>query len=299
MADEAKSTILIVDDEMLNRHVLYNSLKDEYNVLIAETGEKALAKIVEENVDLVLMDIIMPGLSGFDVLVKLKESKETINIPVIFITGLTSAKDETRGLMLGAVDYIGKPFNIDIVRARVRTHIKIVKQMRLIESLGLIDSLTDLANRRRFDQQLKIEWARAMREKTSLSLLMIDVDKFKHYNDAYGHPMGDALLQSLSRTFLHCARRPTDLVARVGGEEFAVLLPNSDLSGALIVAENLRKTVEDLGAPSGHDPEKPVTISIGVESAMPGQNFSIEDFVKNCDQKLYTAKRTGRNKVTG
>jgi len=299
MQQEAKSTIMIVDDEMLNRHVLMTSLKQEYNIVIAQTGEQALEKVFEEKVDIILLDVIMPGMNGFDVLVKLKESKETMNIPVIFITGLTSAADETKGLILGAVDYITKPFNIDIVRARVKTHLKIVKQMRLIESLGLIDSLTDLANRRRFDQQLKIEWARATREKTPISLLMLDVDRFKTYNDTFGHPMGDALLQTLSQTFKQCARRPTDLIARIGGEEFAVILPSSDLNGALLVGESIRKSVEDLATPSGYDPEKPVTISIGVESAIPGGDITIEDFVKTCDQKLYTAKRTGRNKVCG
>lgn len=297
MSEETKSNVMIVDDELLNLHVLYNSLKQDYNVITASSGEKALEKAHEERLDIILLDIAMPGMNGFDVLTKLKESSETRNIPVIFITGMTSAKDEAKGLFLGAVDYIAKPFNIDIVQARIRTHLKIIKQMRLIESLGMIDSLTDLANRRRFDQQLKIEWARAIREKKCLSLLTIDVDKFKDYNDAYGHPMGDALLQTLSRIFREQAHRATDLVARIGGEEFVVLLPNSDLVGTLEVGERIRTAVEELGEPSGENPERPVTVSLGAATVFPNANSQVDDFIKECDAKLYTAKKTGRNRL--
>lgn len=297
MSEESKSRVLVVDDEMLNLHVLYNTLKEEYTVFTANSGEKALEKARDEKVDLILLDVVMPGMDGFDVLVKLKESNDTRNIPVIFITGLASAKDETKGLFLGAVDYIVKPFNTDIVRARVKTHLKILKQMRLIESLGMIDSLTDLANRRRFDQQIRIEWARATRERTYISLLMMDVDNFKSYNDTYGHPVGDALLQTLGRTFKEKAKRTTDLVARIGGEEFAVVLPGADLEGAVLVGENIRLAVEGLGVPSGFDPEKPVTISIGAAAIIPDKDNRIEDFIKSCDELLYTAKKTGRNKL--
>lgn len=296
MAD-TKFTILIVDDDRANLNILYRALIDTYTVIVANSGKLAIKKASENNPDLILMDIMMPDMSGYEALSELKSLEETRHIPVIFITGLNSAEDETKGLIRGAVDYITKPVHVGIMRARVKTHLQIVSQMRMIENIGMIDPLTKIANRRKFDQQFTIEWARAHREQKPISLLMFDLDKFKSYNDSYGHPMGDSLLQTFAKTLAEYAKRSADLPARIGGEEFSVLLPSTDLPGAIELAEGIRAAVEALAIPSGYNPELPVTTSVGVVSIIPGDNSTIADFVSLCDKNLYTAKNTGRNKV--
>jgi diguanylate cyclase (GGDEF)-like protein len=220
-----------------------------------------------------------------------------MHIPVIFITGLRRPDDEKKGLNMGAVDYITKPVNVDIMLARVRTHLQIVKQLRMIEKIGMTDPLTEIANRRRFDQQLAIEWARAQREKTPVSLLIFDLDKFKCYNDAYGHLMGDAVLQKFAWLLKKNVYRSSDLPARVGGEEFAVILPNTFLTGAVTIGEKIRAALEALAIPSGHDPALPVTTSVGIATMTPDGENNITDLIAICDKNLYTAKKDGRNKI--
>lgn len=290
--------ILIVDDEKSNLEILSKILQSNHTVYIAKSGETALMRAEKDNPDLILLDIVMPDMDGFEVLSRLKGSDTTRHIPVIFITGLDSVKDEERGFFLGAVDYITKPFHASLVKARVETHLKIVKQMRTIERFGLTDALTELPNRRSFDNQLNIEWGRAARENKPISLLMMDLDNFKIYNDTYGHPQGDVLLRTVAKIFVSTLKRTTDLVFRWGGEEFTVLLPDTDLRGAMTVAEKIRANVEaaiimrlDNGEPTR------VTISIGVESADKFSDISTEDFLLASDKALYTAKESGRNQV--
>ncbi len=296
--DEPKFSILIVDDEKTNLDVLNNMLKHDYSISVAKTGEAALNRALSNKPDLILLDILMPDMNGYDVLLALKNSDVTRSIPVIFITGLSSTNDEERGFMLGAVDYITKPFVNSIVRARVKTHLQIVKQIRTIERLGMIDALTDIPNRRLFDSQLKNEWAHALRDGTTISVMMIDADKFKNYNDTHGHPKGDALLQLLPRVFSASIRRGTDLVARIGGEEFAVLLPNTSLTAATQIAEQMRVAVENsIFPPDGEGNPTYVTISIGVAACLPTAKSEITDLMAKADIALYTAKRKGRNQV--
>jgi diguanylate cyclase (GGDEF)-like protein len=235
-----------VDDEKSNLMVLNSILSPEYTVFTAKSGEEALARAAAEKPDLILLDIIMPGIDGFETLKTLKDSDDCRKIPVIIITGLSGEGDEERGFLLGAVDYITKPFKNAIVKARVKTHIQIVRQIRTIERLGLSDPLTDIPNRRCFDDRLSIEWKRALREKLPIAFMMMDVDKFKNYNDTYGHPQGDLLLKALAKVLESAARRPADLAARLGGEEFGLLLPDATLEAAAVVAEKIRASVEAL-----------------------------------------------------
>lgn len=298
MNDQGKFNILIVDDERSNIDVLMHILKPQYGVRVAKSGASALKLADAHQPDLILLDVVMEDMSGFDALARLKESNRTRHIPVIFVTGLASAEDEERGFRAGAVDYIGKPFNSAVVLARVATHLKIVSQMRTIERLGIIDALTDIPNRRAFEHQISVEWRRAVRERKPISLLFLDVDKFKQYNDAYGHPQGDVLLQELARTVSQSLKRPTDLCARLGGEEFAVILPDTDADGALLVAEQIRRNVAIRQVPC---PETgamtSVTVSIGLASKTPGPDDRIEDMMAQADAKLNDAKQTGRNRV--
>ncbi|MDR0476281.1 MAG: diguanylate cyclase, partial [Treponema sp.] len=267
-------------------------------VFTAKSGEEVAERVKDNLPDLILLDIMLPGIDGFEVLRRLKEAPETMGIPVMFISGLTSEANEEKGLLMGAVDYICKPFNTAIVMARVKTHIQIVHQMRTIERLGLVDPLTDIPNRRCFDDRILVEWRRAQRAGSSISLLTLDVDKFKDYNDTWGHPQGDVLLKTVSHIFTLATRRPGDISARVGGEEFCILLSDTNLEAALKIAEDIRSQIEQLIIPT---PDRAVTtrvtISIGVASCVPDKNVDVADFVSDSDKNLYKAKQQGRNRV--
>ncbi|MDR1854317.1 MAG: diguanylate cyclase [Azoarcus sp.] len=298
--EEKRQTLLVVDDEKSNLSLLNRILSPQYTILVARSGEEALARVRETIPDLILLDIVMPGMNGFEVIARLKDDPATRRVPVIFITGLDSAEDEERGLELGAVDYIGKPFKEAIVRARVKNHMQILHQMHVIERLGLLDPLTDIANRRSFDEHLPREWKSAAREHRPLSLLMMDVDNFKLYNDTHGHPQGDVLLKTIARLINSAAaRRPRDICARIGGEEFAVLCPDTDHNGALDVAERIRHTVETTKVLSFDSKLTSATISIGVATVIPKDTDNMSEFVKLADERLYAAKSDGRNRVVG
>lgn len=298
MSEQSRPSILIVDDEKPNLSTLSKILSPGFTVYMAKSGETALQIAHEVEPDLILLDILMPRMDGFEVLEQLKTSEKTRDIPVIFITALDSIEDEEKGLFLGAVDYIKKPFHGSIVKARVRTHWQIVRHRRTIERLCRIDPLTELPNRRSFDAQINLEWARAIREHTPISLLIIDVDEFKRYNDTYGHQQGDSLLVVVSRIFQTSVSRPSDLIARVGGEEFAVLLSNTDKRGALEIARKMCSNVCNMDIQDGSGGKfPPVTVSIGVSTAYPVVGDLVADFIAAADKALYKAKGAGRNRV--
>ncbi|MCL2183759.1 MAG: diguanylate cyclase [Chitinispirillia bacterium] len=297
MNEDKQFSILVVDDEKSNIDVLNHILKDKYRLFIAKCGQSAV-KVAHENLpDLILLDIIMPGMNGLEVLAALKQSKTTAGIPVIFITGQDSKETEIKGLNMGAVDYITKPFHNVIVEARVSTNMKIVEQMRIIRHMGITDELTGLPNRRYFNEQLTREWGRTIRETLPISMLMIDVDKFKIYNDTYGHPQGDTLLQAIAGIFKRSLKRPADFVARWGGEEFILLMPNTGADGAADVAERIRKNVEEMIIPCPNGEPTGTTVSIGVNSERPETNQPSDAFISKADRALYTAKESGRNRV--
>jgi len=298
MNDSDKYRILVIDDEKTNLMVLNKILSPEYAVFTAKSGEEGLSRVASERPDLILMDIIMPGMNGFEVLKTLKDNPETLDIPVIIITGLDNDLDEEKGLLLGAVDYISKPFKDHIVIARVRTHIQIVQHIRMIERLGLMDPLTGIPNRRCFDNHLAVEWGRAIREKQPISFMMMDVDKFKSYNDTYGHPQGDTLLRAVAKIIASEAKRPSDMAVRLGGEEFGLLLANTDLQRAVGIAEKIRANVEAKQIPTSDGKTMTsTTISIGVVSTVPNMGESMGEFIARADEYLYTAKNTGRNRI--
>ena len=292
-----KNSVLIVDDENSNIMSLTHILSPYYVVYAAKNGRKAIEAAEKYLPDVILLDIIMPEMNGHAVIAALKKNEKTREIPVIFITGLSNTDDEEKGLALGAADYISKPFSSAVVLLRVKNQVKILNQFRIIEQISKIDQLTSIPNRRGFDIRMDMEWVRSIREKTLISILIMDVDKFKVYNDTYGHQQGDVVLQVVAKTVVQSLKRPGDFAARWGGEEFVVVLPNTDASGAMNIADKIRQNISDLVIPCVDGTETKVTISIGVKTQSPWQNNSFDSFIAGADKALYNAKKTGRNKV--
>ena len=299
MEDERPpSTILIVDDAPENIKVLGGALTQDYKILIARDGETALKLARTEPVDMVLLDIVMPDIDGYEVCRRLKGDEMTRELPVIFITTLDATEDETTGLELGAVDYITKPFRLPIVKARVKTHMELKAKNDLLLRLANVDGLTGVPNRRCFDVTLEKEWRRAQRTRSPLSLVLMDIDCFKNYNDGYGHVAGDFCLRTVAQAVAESAARGGDLVARYGGEEFAMILPATDGEGAREVARKVLEAIRDLGLEHAHSSAAEiVTMSIGVATAWPTQGVEPGTLIEAADQSLYQAKESGRNRV--
>jgi len=295
--EEKKNSLLIVDDENANLKVLTHILGSEYTIFTATGGKNAIEKAKEFVPDLILLDILMPEMDGYTTLSEIKKCEEIQKIPVVFITGLDSSEDEEKGLSLEAADYITKPFSAQVVKLRVRNQIQIVNQMRTIERLSMIDQLTNIPNRRSFDDRLCMEWKQAVREQTPISLLMMDMDKFKDLNDTYGHQQGDIVLMTAAAIFPKSFKRPGDFAARWGGEEFVILLPNTPLDGAVEVAEKIRADIENTTFMTVNGSEVRMTVSIGVNSLIPTNENSIDAFISGSDKALYAAKEAGRNRV--
>lgn len=297
-----KPRVLIVDDTPANLHLLAEALSDDHEVIIATHGARCLelAARPRHKPHLILLDVMMPDLGGFEVCRRLKADKATRDIPVIFVTARGDSADEALGLSLGAVDYVAKPFHLPIALARIRNHVNLKVKADLLERHANLDSLTDIPNRRRFDETLAGEWRRAAREGQPLSLVLLDVDHFKLFNDTYGHGEGDACLRRIARALCETLTRPGDLCARYGGEEFAAILPSTDLEGARNLSEMLRQAVLELAiAHAGNPPHDVVSVSIGCATVRPRPGVIPRQLLDVADGMLYQAKAAGRNRVLG
>ena len=293
-----KATIMIVDDVKANIRLWEKHLSGEYACRSARSGEEAIETIIDCRPDLVLLDILMPGMDGFEVCRRLKADERTMHTPVIFITSLTEDEDETKGLELGAVDYVTKPFRMPIALARIRNHLELKRMRDLLEKQACIDGLTGIPNRRRFDEVLDREWSRAARNRTTLSLVLMDIDFFKKFNDNYGHKQGDECLRKVGRCLSGALRRGSDFVARYGGEEFAAILPETDSGEALVTAAMIRMCLAGLAIPHEYSEAGPhVSLSQGVASFIPRQEQHSGDIVQAADEALYLAKGNGRNRA--
>lgn len=331
MDDELPKTkqgnILIVDDTPANLELLTRMLtRKGYTVQAVDSGHQALSTIEATQPELILLDICMSDLDGYEVCNQLKANESTSKIPIIFISALNEVSDKVRAFEAGGVDYITKPFRVAEVIARVTTHVTIrrlqqqlqqqnerlereIRDRRAVEAalqeairelkqLVNLDGLTQLANRRRFDQYLEIEWRRLGREGLPLSLILCDVDFFKSYNDTYGHQAGDQCLYNIAEVLRVTIKRPADLVARYGGEEFAIILPNTPLEGAFQLAEDIQHQVRALAIPHlASKIDDCITISLGVAAVIPTVKFSPERLVAAADRALYQAKSQGRNRT--
>jgi diguanylate cyclase (GGDEF)-like protein len=295
----ARPQLLIVDDQPLNIRLFHEIFHADHEVFFATSGEDALEFCKTNYPDLILLDVVMPGLNGYEVCRRLKQDERTRDIPVIFVTAQSDASEEEDGLAAGAVDFIAKSASANVMRARVGTLIALKRQSDLLRQMARVDALTGLANRRHFDETLGSEWRRCTRSGNPLSLVMIDLDHFKLFNDYYGHQAGDSCLQQVSACLKAGFARSHDLVARYGGEEFVCVMPETSLHGAEAKAQTLEKAVRALRIP--HDKSSVaggiVTISLGVAVAMPNVGGDCAELMLCADRSLYMAKEAGRGQV--
>ncbi len=296
LAPAPRAKILLVDDQALNIQVLYQAFSADHDLCMATSGAQALEVCASQQPDLILLDIEMPGMDGYEVCRRLKADSATCDIPVIFVTAHIGDEAQMRGLDLGAVDFISKPLNVKIVRARVNIHLTFKAQADLLRNWAYIDGLTGVHNRRYFDERLNTEWSRAVRNNMPLSVLMLDVDFFKRYNDHYGHQSGDDCLRQVATALAGGLKRPADLLARYGGEEFVCLLSETDLSGAKQLAMDLGARVAALQVAHAESSVAAfVTVSVGVCCKPAGMQGSAAELLRQADAQLYLAKQRGRN----
>lgn len=289
--------ILIIDDSLVQAEFLKSILREEYEVAMCQTAEEGLFHAESGEYSLILLDVIMPDMDGFSLLKKLKDMPRVRQIPVIMITGLSDVQHEEKGLLLGAVDYITKPFSPIIVKARVSNHIRMYHYQMEFMKQALVDEMTGVANRRCYEEERLGRWRMAVRLKLPFTICMFDIDKFKLYNDTYGHPAGDKVIASVAKTVFSCMRRSTDFFARYGGEEFIALMIGNDGAGAFGFLKRIRQAVEDLHIPHNSPISPWVTISVGGVTVIPQNEDEYENYVRLADSMLYEAKNGGRNRV--
>ena len=321
-----KIPILIVDDRKENLLTLENLLdKPELELVRAESGNEALAKVFDYEFALILLDVQMPGMDGYETAELMRGSTRSKSIPIIFVTAARMDREHMfKGYDSGAVDYLFKPLEPQILRSKVDVFLELHRQRQQLEEktreldakilelevlhkeleekneklevLSSLDGLTGLFNRRYFDENLRKEWKQAIRACDSLSLLIIDIDHFKKYNDYYGHLEGDDCLRQVALALYEALLRPTDIVARYGGEEFAAILPNTDVEGAEMVGRRMMESVAELNIPHQASPVADlITVSIGITTMMPTIEQAANSLLDHADKALYEAKETGRN----
>ena len=295
-----QATILVIDDDRIALDLIMLTFNATATVLTALNSENGLEIAVNEQPDLILLDTLIQDVDGHEICSQLKSMPETENIPIIILSNSNQVEDELAALDKGAIDFVTKPVEAPILKARVANHLFQKRDRDQLKLMSSIDALTEVANRRRFDEYLHLEWRRAIRSKYPISLLMIDIDYFKSYNDTYGHQKGDECLKAVAGEIKHHLRRPSDMVARYGGEEFSVILPETPSYSASSLAKRIWSGVGNLNiehtgsARVGH-----LTISVGAATTIPDENQSISQFIEISDKNLYKSKSEGRNRITG
>ena len=287
--------LLVIDDSPDVHRLLKARLKqEEVEIISSESGESGLIELKAHRPDLVLLDIDMPTMDGFEVLRAIKDNSETVHIPVIVLSGLNSAEDKVSAFDLGAHDYIIKPFELTELRVRIRAALRLNFLLKMLAQRAQIDGLTGLWNRAYFDRRVQDEVARVQRHDGALSIAFFDADHFKSINDTFGHPAGDAVLQGLGQIIQRDSRQ-SDIACRYGGEEFVLIMPATGPADALAFCDRLRLQIESVVWP--RHPERKVTVSIGVAGSNPPTGVTAAAWVEAADKALYTAKKTGRNRV--
>jgi diguanylate cyclase (GGDEF)-like protein len=321
----SQPTILIIDDNLTNLRVAVSHLQESgFTVLVAQDGKSGVERAEYAHPQLILLDILMPDLDGFETCRQLKLNDKTCHVPIIFMSALSDTEDKVKGFNAGAVDYVTKPIQREELLARITTHLRIqaltqqlqrqnqqLQQQAIalaqakqaaedanqeLQRVAYSDSVTAIANRRRFDQHLRQEWQRLARDREPLSLILCDIDYFKRYNDHYGHQAGDLCLKEIAQAMDRIMKRASDLVARYGGEEFAIILPNVRLKGAIHIARLIQMEIRHLEIPHAQSSVSPnVTLSLGISSQIPNLEYQPESLITAADRALYQAKAQGRN----
>ncbi len=295
-----RAVILIVDDEITNIEIMNAVLEDTYEICFATSGEQAIEVARTVLPDLILLDVMMPGIDGYDVCERIKSERLLADVPVIFTTGLTDQDAEVRGLSLGAIDYITKPIQPVVLRARVANHIELKRLRDQLAQMAVTDALTGLSNRRHLEETIKTEVTALAETKDWLSVILLDIDFFKSFNDTYGHPEGDRCLIMVASALTRAMHRSDNTVARYGGEEFACILPGTNFEAAMKMAQNIKNQVQALNIPhSGSSISPFLTISMGVASAMAAHGMTSSDWINHADQQLYLSKAGGRDMISG
>jgi diguanylate cyclase (GGDEF)-like protein len=288
-------TILIVDDTISNLDIL-SELLENYDVIDATNGKDALEIVDEEDVDLILLDIMMPTMDGYEVCQKLKKSPRTADIPIIFITAKTDEDSIEKAYDIGGSDYITKPFKVKELQARVKRELQIKDLQNELKILASTDSMTKLYNRRHFTQLANQTINLAQRNNQQITVIMLDIDKFKNINDTYGHQIGDEVIIALANILKENTRK-SDIVCRYGGEEFSIILPNASLTNTQKIAENIRQKTEDFILKTTENSKLNFTISLGIAELSLQEENRLKKALQEADNALYKAKKSGRNKV--
>lgn len=288
-------TVLIIDDTTANLDIVSDFLMN-YDVIASSSGHEALEIVKSEKIDLILLDIMMPDMDGYEVCKILKSSRNTKDIPIIFLTSKSDEDSIELAYEIGGIDYVTKPFKPKELLAKVKRELYLQDLQEELKLLASLDPLTKLYNRRYFMETAKQILELAQRNRTKTSLIILDIDKFKRVNDVYGHKAGDDVIIALSSNLLDISRK-SDLMSRWGGEEFVLLLPNTDINGALIIAEKIRKKVEELVVSLENEQRVQFTVSLGTSEFNSKSDINIEAAVNRADEALYRAKESGRNRV--
>ncbi|OGT22924.1 MAG: diguanylate cyclase response regulator [Gallionellales bacterium RIFOXYB12_FULL_54_9] len=306
--------VLVVEDSKVALKAICGYIEDMgVRPLKAIDGQTAIEVYTRERPDIVLLDIILPDTNGYEVAKEIRrlQGKDEWTA-IIFLSVMSKDEDLARGIEVGGDDYIMKPVGSVVVQAKVRAMYRLVQMQRALvklagqlndanqelQRLSMTDGLTGLANRRMFDESLAREWRRCLRHKKPMSIVMLDVDWFKKYNDRYGHQDGDECLRAVAGELARSAPRPSDLVARYGGEEFVMILGDTGQDGATWVASRIRQHVDALQLPHKDSSFGHVTVSCGVSSVMPRNDLTVDALVKSADNALFLSKNQGRNIVT-
>lgn len=294
---QAKPRVLVVDDDTTAVKLLFQLLQHECEMFFALQATEAVSRVQELKPDLIVLDVVMDQLDGYEICTTLKADPQLCDIPVIFITSHFDASDEARGFSCGAVDFIHKPINPLVTLARIRTQLKLKEQADFLRRLSMVDGLTGLANRRHFDSQLQAEWRRCVRLKRPLALALIDIDWFKQFNDCYGHLTGDDCIRAVAQLLQRRCSRPSDLAVRYGGEEFVLLWPDTELAGAMHLLEELMQQVAQSAIPHERSQFGIVSLSIGLCCGVPHDSMTALQWLEHADQLLYQAKQQGRRQI--
>ncbi|KAA5606205.1 diguanylate cyclase [Roseospira marina] len=297
---DVRPTVLIVEDDPSTLRLLSSIFRDSYDLVVATEGREAYAVARAEQPDLMLLDLNLPDIDGLQVCRTFKAEPDLQHIPIIFLTGDQNPATEEKGITLGAMDFVTKPFTAAVLQARVRTHIDLRRKTMALETLAGTDALTGVPNRRSFDEVAEREWRRMARERSPLSLVMVDIDHFKGLNDTFGHPFGDHVLRRVAAAVREQLRRPGDYLARFGGEEFVLVLPATDRNGAGTVAENVRLAIGALrfdDHPGAADLRVTASLGCSTDGEPKRDVDGIAALLSAADQNLYRAKRSGRNRV--